>query len=151
MLSVEKAQELIERKLATMELELYEVKFFRAGPRSILRVFIDKPGGVTIDDCEKASNEISMLLDVEEFCRTPYTLEVSSPGLDRPLTRPRDFRRAIDRKVTVRMVDTENRQKTVSGTVMAVTEESISLDIGAQTVEVPFSRIQSGRVEVSFS
>ncbi|MBD3318242.1 MAG: ribosome maturation factor [Chitinivibrionales bacterium] len=149
--SIDKAKELIERKLNTMGFELYELKFFRAGPRSILRIFIDKPGGVTIDDCESASNEISMLLDVEEFSKAPYTLEVSSPGLDRPLTSPRDFRRALDRKVTVRIAEEENKSKTVRGKLEVVTDEHISLDTGKKTVDIPFSRILSGRVEVSFS
>jgi ribosome maturation factor RimP len=92
-----------------------------------------------------------MLLDVEEFSKTRYTLEVSSPGLDRPLTSPRDFRRTVGRKVTVRMAGEENKLKMVSGTLTAVTEEGISLDTGKEAVEIPFSRIHSGKMEVTFS
>ncbi|MFP4417547.1 MAG: ribosome maturation factor RimP, partial [Chitinispirillaceae bacterium] len=76
---LDRIRPLIEKKVQSLGLELYEIKYIRGG-RSILRVYIDKESGVTIDDCELVSNELSMLLDVEEFSRSPYTLEVSSPG-----------------------------------------------------------------------
>ena len=98
---IESIKPVIEKKLTSMGLELYELKCIKAGSRLILRIFIDKDSSVTVDDCEKASHEISILLDVENFSQTPYTLEVSSPGIDRPLTTEKEFRRLVGNDIRV--------------------------------------------------
>lgn len=101
MASLDDVTPLIEEKLKFLRLDLYDIKFVPAGKRSALRVFIDKEGGVTIDDCEKASNEISMLLDVEDFSPGQYSLEVSSPGADRVLHTQKHFKSVIGQYVNV--------------------------------------------------
>lgn len=141
----------IERKLQSMGLELYELKYHRAGRHSVLKVFIDKPEGVTVDDCEQASRELSVLLDVEEFSNGPYSLEVSSPGIDRPLRSPQDFQRVRGRDVTVELTQpVGSRSRRLSGTVQSCTESTLVLACDGETIEVPLDTVKSSKIEVRF-
>ena len=79
--------------LTDLGMELVDLEFKREGHSWFLRLFIDKPGGVTLDDCAEVSREVSALLEVEDPIEAPYRLEVSSPGIDRPLKKPADFDR----------------------------------------------------------
>ena len=90
---LERVHEIAERVATSEGLELVEVEFHGRGSNAVLRVFIDKPGGVTIDDCQNVSRQMSVILDVEDPIPASYTLEVSSPGLDRKLSKPADFER----------------------------------------------------------
>ena len=142
---------LIREKLRSMGLELWDLKYHQAGRRSVLRVFVDKPAGVTIGECEQASRDLSVMLDVEEFARGPYSLEVSSPGLDRPLVEERDFRRVIGRRVSLTMRESETDRAPVSGVLQSCADGVVSLytdDRGV--VDVPMARVKVGKVEVTF-
>lgn len=96
---LERVHEIAERVATSEGLELVEVEFHGRGSNAVLRVFIDKPGGVTIDDCQNVSRQLSVILDVEDPIPDSYTLEVSSPGLDRKLSKPSDFERFADSQV----------------------------------------------------
>jgi ribosome maturation factor RimP len=143
---------IVEEKLRFMRLFLHDIRFIRAGKRGILRVFIDKPGGVTIDDCEQASNAISMILDVENFSDLPYTLEVSSPGADRPLRSERDFKMVIGHFLRVTMKKNElSAEKEYVGKLTACENDRLALDVDdEQTIEIPLSDIEKARVDVRF-
>jgi ribosome maturation factor RimP len=142
---------IIEEKLLFMQLFLYDVKFFRAGKHSVLRVFIDRPGGVTIEDCEKASNAISVLLDVESFSSSPYTLEVSSPGLDRELTREKDYTMIIGHYVRLTMKDAADGPKNYVGKLAGCENGRISLELeNEQTKTIDLSNVAVGRIDVRF-
>jgi ribosome maturation factor RimP len=144
---------LIDDKLNFMRLSVYDVKFISAGKRSVLRVYIDKPGGVTIDDCEKASNAISVLLDLENFSNTPYSLEVSSPGLDRVLRGEKDFRMVIGYHVVLRVKDTEKPEiiRDQSGKLSACDHTTLTLELDdEQTMSIPLSNIVNGKIDISF-
>lgn len=142
----------IESKIQAMGFELFDLKFFNAGSRSILRITIDSPNGVTIGDCEAVSNEVSVVLDVENFSSSRrYNLEVSSPGIDRPLKTERDYRRIIGRRVTVHLSEEVEGKKTHVGEVVNCEDNKLTLKIGNITVEIPLSLIYSGREEISFS
>lgn len=97
----EKLREVVEPVLKTLNLNLVDIEYKEAGPRSILRIFIDRPGGVTIDDCVEASKEINVRLDVADLIPHRYTLEISSPGLTRPLKTVKDFEDSIGRQVKI--------------------------------------------------
>ena len=90
---LERVHEIAERVATSEGLELVEVEFHGRSPSAVLRIYIDKPGGVTIDDCQNVSRQMSVILDVEDPIPASYTLEVSSPGLDRKLSKPSDFER----------------------------------------------------------
>ncbi|MFW6221574.1 MAG: ribosome maturation factor RimP [Fibrobacterota bacterium] len=147
---LDRIRPLIEKKVQSLGLELYEIKYIRGG-RSILRVYIDKESGVTIDDCELVSNELSMLLDVEEFSRSPYTLEVSSPGLDRPLLSTKDFRREIGRQVKLRVQKGDQKVRTISGKLLTCDDSQLQLEVNKnETITIDRSEILSGKVQVTF-
>jgi ribosome maturation factor RimP len=153
MKSLNEITPIIEEKLRFMGFFLHDIRFFRAGKRGILRVFIDKPGGVTIDDCEQASNAISTILDVENFSDLPYTLEVSSPGIDRPLHSERDFKMVIGHflRVTVKNSQDVPAEKEYIGKLTAFENGRVLLDVEEeQTIEIPLSEVVKARVDVRF-
>lgn len=98
----EKVTRLVEPVLARDGYELVEVEWLRQGGRWTLRLFIDKAGGVQIDDCQAVSRTVEPILDVEDFIEPAYDLEVSSPGLDRPLRKPQDFERFAGQRAHVK-------------------------------------------------
>ena len=148
--SVDDIALVIEAKLKAMGLELYELKHHRAGRHSTLRVYIDKPEGVTVEDCEQASRELSVVLDVEEFSQGPYSLEVSSPGLDRPLRTARDFARVRGRDVTVELSEPVGGSRRVTGAVQECTDSEVLLSCDGETVAVPLGLVTTGKIEVRF-
>lgn len=113
--------------LADMGMELVEIQFRREGQGWVLRLFIDKEGGITIDDCAKVSREISAYLEVEDCIDHAYVLEVSSPGLERPLKKLQDFIRFAGRRVRVKLRQDLGMGKLVVGTLVGVEDENIVL------------------------
>lgn len=138
----------IEAKVTGMGYELYEVKFFSAGGKKILRVFAEGASGITLDECADISRSLGEILDEMDFVNGAYTLEVSSPGLDRPLVTPRDFRRLIDKKVQVRYRNDVGKQRKSSGILTAVTEEAITLGNGDDAEVIGFDAVLSGKFTI---
>ena len=151
MSSLEQIEPLIAEKCAEMGFELFEARFFRAGSRSILRVCIDRPKGVTIADCEQVSNALSLLLDVENFLNgRSYTLEVSSPGIDRRLLIERDFRRVCGREITVYLREPCHGRLQHRGIVQRCEKGTLYLVCNGGTLELPLDRITSGKEVIGF-
>ncbi len=147
----ENIRALVEAKLAETGLELFDLRFFPAGSRPILRVTIDSAEGVTVGDCEKASRDLSMLLDVEDFSPgRRYHLEVSSPGIDRPLKTERDFRRVVGRWVVLQMKPVWPGKKTLRGKVLSCSADRVSCEIDGVAVDLPIASIASGKEEIQF-
>jgi ribosome maturation factor RimP len=142
-------QEVISQKLNAMGFELYDLKYNQAGKYSSLRIFIDKPGGVTIADCEQASNELSVVLDVENFSKTPYSLEVSSPGIDRPLKTEKDFKRVLGNTVTV-IFKIDMKSKTVTGSLVHCADGKIQVQSNTEVLDISIPDILSAKVEPKF-
>jgi ribosome maturation factor RimP len=119
--------------LADLGVELVELEFKREGQGQLLRLFIDKPGGVTLDDCIAASREVSATLDVEDPISSPYRLEVSSPGIDRPLKKPADFARFAGQVVKIKtreLLDPDgrgHRRKTFNGELLGLEGSQVRL------------------------
>jgi ribosome maturation factor RimP len=151
LITVDQITPVVESKLKELGLELFSIRFFSAGSRGILRITVDKEGGVTIGECELASNEIAVLLDIEEFAKDrPYNLEVSSPGIDRPLHEERDFRRITGRTVMVNLKEGVEGKKVIRGDVVKCENGILTLNIENRTVEIPLTDIFSGREELRF-
>jgi ribosome maturation factor RimP len=147
----ENIRAMIQAKLAELGLELFDIRYFQAGSRSILRVIIDSRAGVTIGDCEKVSNVLSILLDVEDYSAgRKYTLEVSSPGIDRPLKTERDFRRAVERFVTLQMNASFSGKKTLRGKVLQCENNIVRCDVEGVLMDLPLTVITSGKEEIRF-
>jgi ribosome maturation factor RimP len=147
----EAIKSIIVSKCAGLGFELFDLKLYQAGSRAVLRVTIDRAAGVTVGDCEMVSNELSVVLDVEQFLEgRPFTLEVSSPGIDRPLKTERDFKRAIGRFVILQMAPAFEGKKTMRGKVIGCGNGLIECEIGEATVSLPVAMIASGKEELQF-
>jgi ribosome maturation factor RimP len=140
--------EVLEKPLATSGLDLEGVEISRAGRRSLVRVLVDQDGGVTLDDIAAATHLVSDVLDrTDVLGDSPYTLEVTSPGIDRPLTLPRHWRRNVDRLVKV----TTSGGVTRTGRVVTTDDEGATLDIDGTKTEIAYADVANARVEIEFS
>lgn len=117
----------VEPILEEMGYELVDVAYVSRNGRWVLQLFIDKEGGVTIDDCAAVSREIGDLIDVRDIISHEYVLEVSSPGLDRPLKKMKDFRWAVGRKVRIRTAQPREGRRNFTGRLERVEEDVITL------------------------
>ena len=144
---IDKVRDFAEGLLPTMGLELVEVQFRREGHGWVLRLFIDREEGVTVDHCADVSREVGQFLDVEDLIGHPYHLEVSSPGLERPLKSMRDFKRFVGKKAKIRMHENLGGQKVFVGIISEATEEAIQLDLEeGGKVRVAFDQIGRARL-----
>ncbi len=131
--------------------ELIDVEYLAGGNRAKLRLFIDKQGGVTLDDCEKASRYIGYALDVEDPMPTPYVLEVSSPGLDRPLKKPSDYERYKGRLVKIKTKMPVNNQMVFIGRLSGIINEKVEIKPdGEKALTISLDDIRLARLEVEF-
>jgi ribosome maturation factor RimP len=129
--------------------ELFGVEFTGAGRHSVLRVFVDREEGVRIDDCQAVSHELSVLLDVSDVIAHQYTLEVSSPGLDRPLRGPADFAKYVGRKVkviTARPIGGKSEQAFV-GTLVRYEDEIATVRTPRGEVRIPQDAVKRANLE----
>jgi ribosome maturation factor RimP len=130
--------------------ELVEVELSGTGRHTLLRVYIDSPAGVTVDDCARVSNQLSAILDVEDLIDGRYTLEVSSPGLDRPLVKPEDFTRFTGEMIKVLLGQPLSGRKNFKGRLIAVAPEHVVLGLDGETLDVAFDRIEKARLIPKF-
>ena len=139
--------EVLTSPLAEIGLDVEAVELTPAGRRRLLRVAVDKDGGVTLDDIADATKEVSRLLDDSDVMgEHPYTLEVTSPGTDRPLTLPRHWRRNLGRLVKVTGEDGES----FIGRITATGEERATVDIDGQEREIGYADVSKARIEIEF-
>jgi ribosome maturation factor RimP len=124
-----RVKNLVQPILEEEGLELVEVEFKRGSKRSFLRIFIDKPGGVTLDDCSTVSTQLGDLLDIEDLIPTRYILEVSSPGANRPLTKPEDFQRFQGRLVQIITREPREGRKKFTGRLVEYANGTITVEV----------------------
>ena len=128
---VDTVREYLAVLLPTMSLELFDVQFRREGRGWVLRVFIDTPAGVSLDDCAEVSRALSQYLDVEDCIDHAYHLEVSSPGIERPLRSVGEFERYLGKKAKVKLHDPLDGVKIFEGVIKEVDGDKIVLDLDA--------------------
>jgi ribosome maturation factor RimP len=134
--------------LSVLGLDIEAVELTPAGKRRVLRIAVDKDGGVTLDDVAEATREISSVLDASDVMgEHPYTLEVTSRGVDRPLTLPRHWRRNESRLVKVALVEGGE----VQGRIGRSTDESVVLDVDGTERELAYADIAKARVQIEFN
>lgn len=140
--------EVLTEPLAANGLDVEAIELTPAGRRRLLRVAVDKDGGVTMDDIADATKEVSRLLDdADVMGEQPYTLEVTSPGTDRPLTLPRHWRRNQSRLVKVTTTD----GSTLSGRIRSSDGESATLDVDGAERVVRFEDVAKARIQIEFN
>jgi len=153
---VDKVTVLAGPLIEALGLELVEIEYSRVGRSMVLRIFIDKPGGVNLDDCADFSREFSQILDVEDFITEHYTIEVSSPGLDRPIKREEDYLRYAGRLVKVRTFEllpdnNGNKRKTFLGTLIGLHDDIVKIHLKeGQMADIPLNKIAKANLDFEF-
>ena len=131
-------------------MELVEVDYRRESRGWVLRLTIDKEGGVTLDDCGRVSQQVGRELDVEDLISSPYALEVSSPGLTRPLRTEKDFIKHCNRLIKLRTVDPINNRRQFKGKLLRVSNDQIELEMEEGIVQIPLAKIAKANLEIEF-
>jgi ribosome maturation factor RimP len=151
---IDRINAVVKPILWSLGLELVEISLAGQGTRTIVKVFIDKAGGVTLDDCERAHRAINPALDVADPFPHAYTLEISSPGLDRPLRHADDYRRLQGNRVSLKLKEPYHGQWRIAGIVTSVEDDAILLAESDKRVDevirIELGRIASGKQEVGF-
>ncbi|ABS25346.1 ribosome maturation factor RimP [Anaeromyxobacter sp. Fw109-5] len=153
----ERTRRVLEPVLARDGYELVEVEWLRQGSRWTLRLFVDKPGGVGIEDCQAVSRLVDPILDVEDFIEPAYDLEVSSPGLDRPLRKPADFDRYAGQRAHVKAYGPvagtapgSPARKNWTGVLVGYRDGAVEIDVDGVVHRVPHDQIAKAHLEYDF-
>lgn len=144
-------REVAGRVTATRGFELVDVEIKRERGGYLVRLYVDKPGGIGLDDLQSVSEEVSAILDVEDPIEATYTLEVSSPGLDRPLRNEADYRRFVGRLARLSSYELVGGRRHWTGRLLDVDAGQVRLRLekeGGQEVAIPLDKIAHGRLEV---
>lgn len=146
----EQIQRLLEPILGSLGLALWNLEFRKEGPQWLLRVYIDRePGGVSLDDCAAVSRDLGTVLDVEELVPHAYTLEVSSPGLDRSLTKPEHYRKSLGKQVRIKTFQAINDQKVFRGSLSGIEGSVAVLEMeSGEVLRIPLDNISKASLEV---
>lgn len=143
-----KTEQLVLPLVEKANFELVDVEYVKEGSNWYLRVFIDKENGINVDDCELISRELSDLLDEEDFIDDAYVLEVSSPGLGRPLKKEKDFNRSIGEDVDIKLYRMKNGRKDYTGTLLAHDKDTVT--IKEDDEEIVFDKKEIALIRLSF-
>jgi ribosome maturation factor RimP len=141
---------LIEPVLEDIGFELVEVEYLSMQGRWILRLYIDKEGGVTIDDCADVSRDLGDIIDVKEIIDHEYVLEVSSPGLNRPLRKEKDFINVIGSNVKLKMAQDLNGRKNFTGKLKDYNNRTVFLETDGNIIELPFDDVEKSNLIYDF-
>lgn len=144
-------EELVNPILQKENFELIDIEFKKEGPHRYLRIYIDKIGGITLDDCQKVSEQLSEKLDEVDPIEDNYFLEVSSPGLDRPLKKDSDFERFQGENVEVKLYEPINNQKIFEGELIGLYNNKIKLNIeNMGLIEIPREKVAITKLSIKF-
>lgn len=146
-----KTEKLLEPLMNENNFELVDVEYVKEGGNNFLRAYIDKDGGITVDDCELVSRALSDLLDEHDFIPDAYILEVSSPGLGRQLKKEKDYKRSIDKEVEIKLYKAINKQKEFVGILVSYNDEIVTIELEDESrIDIPRSNIAIIRLAFDF-
>ena len=145
----QKTEELIAPIIEAHHFELVDVEYVKEGSMKYLRVYIDKEGGITVDDGEVISREFNDVLDREDYVDEAYVFEVSSPGLGRPLKKDKDFARSLGDEVEVRLFKALNKKKEYTGILKSYDEQTVTITTEDE-VDVVFERASIALIRLAF-
>lgn len=144
-----RTEELVLPIVEEQGFELVDVEYVKEGGTMYLRAYIDKPGGIAVNDCETVSRALSDLLDKEDYIADSYILEVSSPGLGRPLKKEKDFKRSVGKAVEIRLYRAVDRKKEFEGILTAYDDQSVTIEQEDGT-EASFERAAIALIRLAF-
>ena len=144
----QKTEEILNPIMEELKFELVDVEYVKEAGNWYLRAYIDKPGGIAVDDCEVISRALSDKLDEEDYIEDSYILEVSSPGLGRPLKKEKDFKRSIGREIEVRTFRAIDKQKEFTGILKEFDKDSFTIVM--EDNEMTFQRSETALVRLAF-
>lgn len=144
-----KIKELAEEAIGETPYEVVDVRI-SGGKRPSIQIFIDKPGGVDIEDCAIVSRKVEKVLDETDVINGPYNLEVSSPGIERPLVKSKDYLKYVGSKAKVKTKQKIENQKNFVGTIVSADEEAVTLSVDGQTKTLKYEDIDRANLVVDF-
>lgn len=144
----QKAEAMAQPIIDQFGFELVDVEYVKEGSNYYLRAYIDKPQGITVDDCEVVSRAFSQKLDEEDFIEEAYIMEVSSPGLGRPLKKEKDYKRSMGKELEIRTYRAVNREKEFYGILTAYDENSVTIDCEGE--EKTFQKSDIALIRLAF-
>lgn len=146
---VQRISSLTEQAAAGLDLEIVEVQLRGSGPARLLRIYIDKPGGITHQDCELVSERVGALLDADDVIPgSGYRLEVSSPGLDRKLSKPRDFERVVGQNLKLFFKQPISQQRRVEAKLLNISNQVLDVEtVTGDRLQIPLDQIQKANLK----
>ena len=139
----EKVEELVKEKIENIGYSLYDVEYAKEGPNYYLRIYIDKPDGIDLNDCEKVNDEINDLLDQADYIKDQYFLEISSSGVERHIRKDSQLQEHIGKDIDVKLFKPLNKQKELEGNLKQFDEKTITLIINEEEITIERSNISS--------
>ncbi len=139
---------IVDPILSDEGMELVDIEYRRESRGWVLRLYLDKEGGVSLDDCTRVSQEFGRILDVEDFIETPYTLEVSSPGLARRLRTEKDFMKYRGRLIKVKTVDPVENRRQFRGRLVAISADKVEIESDGGVFQIPLSNVAKANLEI---
>ncbi len=146
----EALMQMLEPAVNAVGMELWGIEFLSQGRHSILRVYIDSDNGVTIDNCEAVSHQVSGILDVEDPISGEYNLEVSSPGMDRPLFTYQQFSRYVGEQIKVRLQMAVNGMRNFTGKLVQAENDTLTFEVESQQLTVSINQIDKANLVPNF-
>ena len=144
---IRRAWDLLAPELAEFGYEVVEIEYVRPGGADVLRLFIDREGGVNIDDCAKASRQVSALLDKGDFIKSNYNLEVSSPGIARPLRKPADFERFVGENIKVQAIAPVEGRKRFKGVLTGLKDGMLALEVDGTEYRIHLENVKRANLD----
>lgn len=140
-----KIEELIEPVINKLNYELYDVQYVKEGKDYYLRIIIDKTDGISIEDCEKVNNEINDLLDEVDYIKESYFLEVSSPGIERLLSKPWHYEKQIGNKINIKLYKPIDKKKEFEGILKSYNQDELELEVDDNKIKIENKNIATAR------
>ena len=152
---IEVVEQIVEPIVNDLNLELVDIEYVKEGKSWFLRVFIDKEQGIDIEECGMVSEKLSEKLDELDPIPYNYFLEVSSPGAERPLKKQKDYEKAVGKNVHIKTYEPIDGEKIFEGVLANFTGDTVTVETkiktGKKTIEIPFEKVASARLAVTFS
>ena len=145
---LQEVREVVEPILESQGLELVDLEYQRESQGWVLRIYLDREGGVSLDDCAGVSHEVGAVLEVKDLIPSAYILEVSSPGLTRPLKKPEDFNKFRNQMVKIKLYEPLDGRKNFKGTLLGLEGDRVRVEVEQQVYELPLQRIAKANLEI---